>query len=389
MARLGLGSQWKCTFANDICEKKASAYRAYFGPSPELNVGDVGSITTKDLPGIADLVWASFPCQDLSLAGNGAGLDGERSGTFRALWRLVKGLNREDRAPKVVVLENVVGTLSSHSGRDFASIVAAFVESGYRVGALIINASHFLPQSRPRLFIVGVGREYFIPPKLLSSAPIGPWHTKSLIRAQSSLPDRLARNWVWWTLPFPKSPVPTLASRLEERPTGIAWHTDSETRRLLSLMTSAHRKKVADALRAPSRQVGTIYKRTRPNQSGTMAQRAEVRFDGISGCLRTPVGGSSRQTLIFTDRGRTLTRLLSPREAARLMGVPDKYPLPTGYNDAYHLFGDGVVVPVVRWLNDYLLLPLAESERVEQVSSVLDPACIAQVQLESAVLPPI
>jgi DNA (cytosine-5)-methyltransferase 1 len=175
------------------------------------------------------------------------------------------------------------------------------------------------------------------------------------------------RNWVWWTLPTPKATVPTLAAIIEERPAGTLWHSESETSRLLRLMTPSHRKRVADALRAGSRHVGTIYKRTRPGRSGIMAQRAEVRFDGISGCLRTPVGGSSRQTVIIVEKGSVRTRLLSPREAARLMGVPDSYPLPSGYNDAYHLFGDGVAVPVVSWLQQHLLWPLVAS-RFEQVA---------------------
>jgi DNA (cytosine-5)-methyltransferase 1 len=368
MARLGLGSTWKCSFANDVCEKKARAYRTFFGPSPELKVGDVGKLTTKDLPGVPDLVWASFPCQDLSLAGNGAGLDGERSGTFRPFWRLVSGMVGEGRAPRLVVLENVTGALTSHSGGDFSSIVRAFAESGYRVGALVINAAHFLPQSRPRLFVVGLHGQTSIPPKLAAAVPSEPWHTKSLIRAHEKLPERLVRNWVWWTLPTPKGTVSTLASLIENRPTGIVWNSESETHRLLRLMSATHRKRVANALRAGGRHVGTIYKRTRPDQNGVMAQRAEVRFDGISGCLRTPVGGSSRQTVIIVERGRVRTRLLSPREAARLMGVPDSYPLPSAYNDAYHLFGDGVAVPVVSWLEDHLLWPLAASGGFEQVA---------------------
>ena len=368
MARLGLGPTWKCTFANDICEKKASAYRAHFGPSPELRVADVGRLSTRDLPGVPDLAWGSFPCQDLSLAGNGAGLDGERSGTFRPFWKLVSGMVNERRAPKVVVIENVNGALTSHSGGDFASIVRAFADSGYRVGAVIMNASRFLPQSRPRLFIVGLHGHVSIPSKLTSAVPAEPWHTKSLIKAYENLPERLARNWIWWTMPVPKESVPTLASLIEDRPTGISWHSESETRRLLELMAPNHRKKVANALQAGKRHVGTIYKRTRPNKNGAMVQRAEVRFDGISGCLRTPVGGSSRQTVMIVEKGRVRTRLLSPREAARLMGVPDSYPLPLNYNDAYHVFGDGVVVPVVSWLEDHLLLPLATSANIKQVA---------------------
>lgn len=365
---MGLGPSWKCTFANDFCEKKASAYRSFFGPSPELKVADVGNLVSKDLPGAPDLVWASFPCQDLSLAGNCAGLDGKRSGTFRPFWQLVRGMVRQRRPPRLVVLENVPGALTSGSGDDFTSIVQAFAESGYRVGALVMNAARFLPHSRSRVFIVGLHGPAPLLSKLTCAVPSEPWHTKSLIKAQENLPERLARNWIWWTLPVPNLDVPSLATLIEESPTGTAWHSKSETRRILGLMTPAHRKKVADALRIGGRHVGTIYKRTRPDRAGAMAQRAEVRFDGISGCLRTPVGGSSRQTVIVVDRGRIRTRLLSPREAARLMGVPDDYPLPSAYNDAYHLFGDGVAVPVVRWLQDHLLWPLAASSNFEQVA---------------------
>lgn len=368
MARLGLGSAWNCVFANEICEKKAQAYRAFFGPSPELKVRDVGKLVARDLPEIPDLVWASFPCQDLSLAGNGAGLDGKRSGTFRPFWRLITGMVREGRAPRLVVLENVTGALTSHSGADFTSIVRAFVETEYRVGALVINADHFLPQSRPRLFIVGLHGQTSIPPELTSALPSEPWHTRSLIRAYEGLPDRLVRNWVWWTLPMPRRKVPTLASIIEDHPTGVVWNSESETQKLLDLMTPSHRKSVANAVRLGNRQVGTIYKRTRPDQRGVIAQRAEVRFDGISGCLRTPVGGSSRQTVIIAEKGRVKTRLLSPREAARLMGVHDGYPLPSGYNDAYHLFGDGVAVPVVNWLDSHLLSPLVACRAFERVA---------------------
>ena len=166
------------------------------------------------------------------------------------------------------MLENVTGALTSHSCSDFTSIVRAFAESDYRVGALIINAAHFLPQSRPRLFVVGLHGKTSIPPKLVSTVPSEPWHTKSLIKAHEKLPDRLMRNWFWWTLPIPDRTIPTLNSLIEDCPTGVLWNSESETRRLLHLMAAAHRKKVADALRSGKRHVGTIYRRTRPTESG-------------------------------------------------------------------------------------------------------------------------
>jgi DNA (cytosine-5)-methyltransferase 1 len=103
--------------------------------------------------------------------------------------------------------------------------------------------------------------------------------------------------------------------------------------------------------------VGSVYKRTRV-ENGVKRQRAEVRFDDVAGCLRTPAGGSSRQTIVVVDGPLVRSRLLSPREAARLMGLPDGYRLPSGYNDAYHLAGDGVAVPVVRFLARTLFEPI-------------------------------
>jgi DNA (cytosine-5)-methyltransferase 1 len=93
-------------------------------------------------------------------------------------------------------------------------------------------------------------------------------------------------------------------------------------------------------------------------EDGRRVQRAEVRFDGLAGCLRTPRGGSSRQLIVVVDGERVRTRLLSAREAARLMGLPDSYALPRAATSALHVAGDGVAVPVVRWLSAELLQPL-------------------------------
>ena len=115
MARAGVGSHWTCLFANDIDPKKALSYATNWGEQ-QVVVRDVAHLKLSELPAIADLVWASFPCQDLSLAGMGAGLDGDRSGTFWPFWNLMKALRVERRAPRMIVLENVKGALTSHGG---------------------------------------------------------------------------------------------------------------------------------------------------------------------------------------------------------------------------------------------------------------------------------
>ena len=365
MARSGLGSKWSCVFANDIDKNKVDSYCKNWGDT-EMVVGDISSLSTKKLPKYADLAWASFPCQDLSLAGSGAGLRGKRSGTFWPFWSLIRALSKEDRAPPVVVLENVCGALTSHGGKDFAVIGEALASEGYRFGALVIDAVRFVPQSRPRLFIVAVSRSRSVPGSSISVAPDGEWHTPALVKAYEELSDNARRNWLWWRLAPPAARNAALSDLIEENPEGVQWHTAAETEKLLNMMSPVNLEKVVAARRTGRRMIGTIYKRTRRDENGVRTQRAEVRFDNIAGCLRTPAGGSSRQTVMVVEPNGVRSRLLSPREAARLMGLSDEYKLPKNYNQAYHLAGDGVVVPVVRHLAEHILEPVLNAHKMTQ-----------------------
>lgn len=369
MTRAGLGEDWTCLFANDFDAKKGFAYQTNWGTGGELTVGDIRSLKIADLPGRPDLVWGSFPCQDLSLAGAGAGLEGERSGTFYPFWNVVEGLVRDGRAPRMVAVENVCGALTSHGGKDFEAICRTFAEGGYRYGALVINAELFVPQSRPRLFVVGVHQEVEIPAELLSPEPIDPFHTRALRRAVAALPEAVTGSMVWWNLPTPERRTETFADLIEDDPESVDWHTQLETKRLLDMMSPVNAAKVAAARRAGRRMVGGVYRRTRPDASGAKVQRAEVRFDDIAGCLRTPAGGSSRQIILVVDGHRIRSRLISARETARLMGLPDGYALPRKYNEAYHLTGDGVAVPVVRHLARHIFEPVISVTASEAVKA--------------------
>ncbi|HEX5080786.1 MAG TPA: DNA (cytosine-5-)-methyltransferase, partial [Blastocatellia bacterium] len=315
-------------------------------------------------PGTVDLAWASFPCQDLSLAGGGAGLRGERSGTFWPFWNLMKSLEEEGRAPTIIVLENVCGALTSHGGKDFSAICATFQQADYRYGAIVIDASLFVPQSRPRLFVIGVRGDFLIPDRLNSNGPLAPWHTRTLQTAFSALQAKLKKAWVWWNLPIPPKRKIGLADIIEDDPTGVVWHTSAETRAILALMSDVNLAKVNAAKKTGNRIVGTIYKRTRRDENGVRMQRAEVRFDNVAGCLRTPAGGSSRQVILVVEGEKVRSRLISSRETARLMGLSDRYKLPENYNEAYHLTGDGVVVPVVRRLAINLFEPMLQNQNV-------------------------
>jgi DNA (cytosine-5)-methyltransferase 1 len=226
---------WNCSFANDIDRVKAIAYYANWEAS-RLVVGDVAAMTTADLPSVPDLAWASPPCQDVSLAGDRAGLDGARSNAFKGFWRLMRALRAEERAPRMIVIENVCGLLTSHSGKDFDAISAALADAGYRFRAVVIDASLFVPQSRERVFVVAVDADAHIPAELLADGPTTPFHPPTLIAA-----CQRQRDPIWWRLPVPPKRNTTLADIIEDEPTGVRWHTQVETERLLEATSPGHR----------------------------------------------------------------------------------------------------------------------------------------------------
>ena len=366
MARAGLGEAWTCLFANDFDAKKGAAYRANWRGGEELVVEDIRKLDVDDMADSPDLVWGSFPCQDLSLAGAGAGLKGERSGTFYAFWDVIRALATQGRAPRLVAVENVCGALTSHGGGDFQAICKTFSEAGYRYGALVINADLFVPQSRPRLFVIGVRKDVDLPPDLTQSEPTEPFHTRALRRAVDGLPETVLSDLLWWRLPEPAPRQKIFADLIEEAPDSVDWHDPDQTRARLAMMSPVNREKVEAAKAMGRRVVGGVYRRTRFDEKGNKVQRAEVRFDDVAGCLRTPAGGSSRQIILVVEGQRVRSRLISARETARLMGLDDDYILPTRYNEAYHLTGDGVAAPVVRHLAHWLFEPLtAPKERLE------------------------
>lgn len=357
MARLGLSDAFEVTFANDFDPAKAAHYDAAFGPGV-MRCGDVAALSAKDLPGKAALAWASFPCQDLSLAGARGGLDAPRSGAFWSFWRLIEALDAEGRAPPVIALENVVGLLTSRGGADFAALAATLAGRGYWFGALVLDAAAFVPQSRPRLFVVA--SRVRPPTALVAPTPEAAFGAGPVAARISALPDTVRDRAVWWATPAPPSRNTSLADLLDDTPCGVCWNTPAKTQTLLAMMSPRQRAAVEARRAAGGRHVGALFRRVRV-EDGRKVQRAEARFDGLAGCLRTPAGGSSRQTLLVIEDGAIRSRLISPREAARLMGLPDTYPLPASQTAALHLLGDGVAAPVVRWLAAHLLAPLAQA----------------------------
>lgn len=352
MARLGLGPGWRCLFANDIDPAKCAAYRMNFG-NDDLVEGDIGALAWSDLPSEpADLIWGSFPCQDLSLAGARGGMTAKRSGAFFPFWRLIEDLNAHRRGPKIIAIENVTGLLTSNGGQDFAGIVQRMAHAGYGVTASVIDARWFTPQSRPRLFILGFAPS--LRPPRADLPPADETAPAALLSAVANLPNAARARWIWLTPSPPRGCNMRLTDVIDWN--APEWHDAEYTDALVAMMSPRQKKRLDTLLVHGARRAGTAFRRTR-TEDGASVQRVEARFDGLAGCLRTPAGGSSRQIVFAIESGALRSRLMSGREAARLMGLPDDYILPLNATAALKLAGDGVCVPAVRWLTENIFEP--------------------------------
>ena len=350
LARIGLGSCWQCCFANDIDKAKCASYRENFNDDV-LVEGDVARLSVTELPAApADLAWASFPCQDLSLAGWRGGMGAKRSSAFFPFWNLMKQLKARNAIPRIIVLENVVGTLTASNGNDFKTLCTLMTDAGYSLTGTIIDAISFTPQSRPRLFIIGLAPDCAT--DHLHATPHYDDINDPLTRAVHALPPPVRHQWRWMEKVDTRRNIHLADLLLTD---ACQWDSPAKTQALLAMMTERQHAKLAHAHQHGVR-AGAAFRRTRI-EDGIRRQRLEVRFDGNAGCLRTPAGGSSRQIVLSLKNGETRTRLLTAREAARLMGVRDSYKLPSSENAGLKIMGDGVCVPVVKWLDAHVLSP--------------------------------
>lgn len=338
MSEAGIETVW----ANDFDSSKESMYVGHWG-AEHFHLQDVFKVDAEQVP-TADIAWSSSPCTDLSLAGKRSGIGGKESSAFFGFTRVLRDMG--ERRPGVVVLENVVGLASSHGGDDLRAAIGAFNELGYAADVVTIDARRFVPQSRPRLFIVG------------AADPIDGGSHDTAIR-----PDWLA--WVHedkslrtFKFPFPEIPE-LLAGGFSEVVEDIPaddprWWNEQKTAAFIDSMSATQKARAEAFIESDTLTARTAYRRTRAG-----VPTWEMRAEDIAGCLRTARGGSSKQAVAVMGRGQIKVRWMTGVEYARLMGA-GWFTL-TGLRDSqiHYGFGDAVAVPAVSWLSREALVPLA------------------------------
>lgn len=342
LARAGMNAAGiETVWANDIDDVKRRLYTAQWGED-DLAFGDVFNVDADTVPK-ADIAWASSPCTDLSLAGKRGGLvEGSESKAFFGFIDVIEHMG--DRAPRAVVLENVCGLSSSHEGNDFRTVVTEFNRLGYSVDAFELNARRWVPQSRPRMFVVGVKN------------PVDGGEIDTSIR-----PDRLAWIHADPELATHVTPVEKAPALLSGGFTGIAekldesdprWWDERRCKAFVDSLSDIQRKRFDQLKDAGETVARTAYRRTRAGKPVW-----EMREDDISGCLRTARGGSSKQAVVFIGEGRARMRWMTGLEYARLQGAGNFNLEGFRESQIQYAFGDAVAVPAVTWLMEQAVLP--------------------------------
>ena len=349
LVRLGLEAAGvEVAFANDIEPSKHEMYVRQFGDADgtrsHFAVGDIAEVDGAEMPDV-DIAWASFPCTDLSLAGNRRGLEGTQSGTFWQVARVLREMG--ERRPAVVALENVTGLATSHGGADLIAAIRALNDLGYSADVLTLDARRFVPQSRPRLFIVGAQQPPAEDPAASAVSELRP----SWLQTAYDMPGlRMHRA----ALPDPPAMLSGGLGEVVERGSRLDWWDETRTARFLDSLSASQAERLRALTAAHTVSHRTAYRRTRHGVAVW-----EIRPDDVAGCLRTARGGSSKQAVVRAGRGEVRVRWMTPLEYARLMGAGGYAIEGVRANQVLFGFGDAVCVPVVGWLAEHYLVPLA------------------------------
>lgn len=361
---------FEVVWANDISPMKHAVYAANFD-GDDYRLCDVRDVSGGDVPDV-DVATASFPCTDLSLAGHRRGLAGEQSGLYYEFVRVLSEMG--ERRPPAVLIENVPSFISSRGGRDLHDALASLNRLGYSCDLAVVDSRWFVPQSRNRLFILGmrgVGVRSDAP-----SLSVVENDAATAARRSDALRPPSLRKFMAASAnldlskifdanpPAGQTRLPDVVERLDDD--DERWWDSKRLAAFDRTLPERHVARIAQLEEQSAMTWRTAYRRTRGGNAVW-----EVRADEIAGCLRTARGGSSRQALVEVRAGAHRVRWMTAREYARLQGVPDGFDIsPVTESQALFGFGDAVTVPAITWIAHSFLAPALRNSRPSALAAV-------------------
>ena len=274
-----------CVFSSEWDKFAQKTYRVNFGETP---AGDITKIETKDIPDF-DVLLGGFPCQPFSQAGLHKGFADTRGTLFFEIERIIK-----DKRPKAFLLENVKQLRGHDKGRTFKTIMEHLHALDYYATAKVLRAADFgVPQNRERIYIVGFDKKYY------------------------DIDDD-------YSFEYPVPPkTPTILGDILDKSVDDKY-TISDT------LWAGHQRR-----RKENRKAGKGFGYSLFNKDSEYTSTISARYykDGSE--------------ILIEQKGRN-PRKLTPREAARLQGFPEKFIIPVSDTQAYKEFGNSVAVPVIR-----------------------------------------
>ncbi|MGW4769847.1 DNA cytosine methyltransferase [Nocardia sp. NPDC004278] len=337
---------WTCAMANDNDPRKTQAYRRNF-PDVNFDERDIKEVPVGDIPD-AELATASFPCIDLSQAGGRKGIHAEHSGIVWSFLEHIESLVKQGRPPKFLLLENVAGLLTLHDGSSIDILLHEIARLGYAFDLVQVDARHFTPQTRNRVFIIATRDLSLAQGEEMPDVYIRRYKVRQVFERNRQLP------WMFFDFPALPSRSITLDDILIDLPDDDPrWWNEQRLLYFWDHLEKDHRVRLNDLV---SRKVDTQFTAVRRGRRrGLREQIFNLRNDGLASCLRTPKGGSSIQFVVRVKSGKVQVRRILGIESGRLQGVgipglSPNFSFPESEQEALYGFGDAVCVPAVRWV---------------------------------------
>lgn len=348
---------WTCLLANDNNPRKVEHYTKNHPTTPIID-WDIRSLPVSRIPQSL-LATASFPCIDLSQAGQRKGINGSDSGIVWSFLDHVRSLQSLGKGPKFLFLENVAFLLTLHGGQSIDFLLSEIASMGYSIDLIQVDARHFTPQARNRVFIIAVEGTDYVTTEEMPETHIRRYKVHEAFKRNRHLP------WVFFDFPsLPKRQL-ELVDVLEDLPEDDPrWWDPARTQAFMNQLEHHHRPQLEKLMKAGAELQMTAVRRGR--RRGIREQIFNLRFDGLASCLRTPLGGSSTQFVVRVRNEDVQIRRILGIESARLQGVclptaSPSFEIPEGEYDALYAFGDAVCVPAVQWVFQHSIQTLVDN----------------------------